>query len=122
MRAFVVAFAALAACDKAPADAREQILEAWRTGKLAPSALEPTGVPDVGADCKTSTINAVEVLLCAYPTPAEATAAEERGLAWVGDATGATKVSGSVLVVVVDRRKTDPTGKTINQLLKLTPK
>jgi hypothetical protein len=118
----LVCLLALAACDKAPVDAREEILEAWRTGKLAPSALEVTQAPDVGADCKASTVNAVELLLCAYPSAADANAAEERGLAWVGDATGAAKVSGTVLVVVADRRKTDPTGKTINQLLKLTPK
>jgi hypothetical protein len=61
-------------------------------------------------------------LLCVYPSPEAAKAAEEPGLAWVGEATGAVTTSGTVLVAVVDRRKTEPSGKTINQLLKLTPK
>ena len=34
----------------------------------------------------------------------------------------APRSTGTVLVVVADRRKVDPSGKTINQLLKLTPK
>jgi hypothetical protein len=112
---------ALAACDKAPSDPRAPIIDAWKGGGLAPSAFE-VAKSDVGTDCKAGMLHAVEVMLCVYPTADEATAAHERGLAWVGEATGAAKVSGTVLVVVADRRKVDPSGKTINQLLKLTPK
>lgn len=111
----------VAACDKGPSDARTPILDAWKAGGLSPSALE-VAKTDVGTDCKAGVLNAVELMLCVYPTANEATAAQEKGLAWVGDATGAAKVSGTVLVVVADRRKVDPAGKTINQLLKLTPK
>lgn len=110
----------VAACDKGPTDARAPIIDAWKTGGLAPSALEVTK-SDVGTDCKAGVLNAVELMLCVYPTTDEAKAAHEKGLAWVGDATGAAKVSGTVLVVVADRRKVDPSGKTINQLLKLLP-
>jgi hypothetical protein len=108
-------------CDKGPSDPRAPILDAWKSGGLAPSALE-VAKTDVGVDCKSGVVHAVELMLCVYPTTEEATAAHDKGLAWVGDATGAAKVSGKVLVVVADRRKVDPSGKTINQLLKLTPK
>jgi len=111
----------VAACGKGSSDARAPIIAAWKGGGLAPSALEVTKT-DVGSDCKVGVINAVELMLCVYPSADEANAAQERGLAWVGAATGAAKVSGTVLVVVADRRKVDPSGKTINQLLKLTPK
>jgi hypothetical protein len=111
----------LAACDKGPSDPRAPILDAWKGGGLSPSALE-VAKTDVGTDCKSGVLNAVELMLCVYPSAADATAAQDKGLAWVGEATGAAKVSGSVLVVVADRRKVDPSGKTINQLLKLTPK
>jgi hypothetical protein len=111
----------VAACDKGASDPRAFILDAWKGGGLAPSALEATKT-DVGTDCKVGVLNAVELMLCVYPSAEEANAAHDRGLAWVGDATGAAKVSGTVLVVVADRRKVDPSGKTINQLLKLTPK
>lgn len=111
----------LAACDKGPSDPRTPIIDAWKSGGLAPSALEVTK-SDVGTDCKAGVLNAVELMLCVYPTAEEANAAHDKGLAWVGEATGAAKVSGTVLVVVADRRKVDPSGKTINKLLKLTPK
>ncbi|MGE0398195.1 MAG: hypothetical protein AB7T06_15945 [Kofleriaceae bacterium] len=119
MRALALV-ALLAACDKGPGDPRAPIVEAWKSGGLAPSALE-VAKTDVGADCKAGVLNAVELMLCVYPTAEEAKAAHDKGLAWVGDATGAAKVSGTVLVVVADRRKVDPSGKTINQLLKLLP-
>lgn len=117
----LVLLLAITACDKGPGDARAPILEAWKSGGLAPSALEVV-TTNVGTDCKAGVLNAVELMLCVYPTEDEAKAAHEKGLAWVGDATGAAKVSGSVLVVVADRRKVDPSGRTINQLLRLTPK
>lgn len=111
----------VAACDKGPGDARAPILDAWKNGGLSPSTLEVV-TSDVGTDCKAGVLNAVELMLCVYPSAEEANTAHEKGLAWVGDATGAAKVSGTVLVVVADRRKVDPTGKTINQVLKLLPK
>ncbi len=111
----------VAACDKGPTDPRAPILDAWKSSGLSPSALEETQT-DVGADCKAGVLNAVELMLCVYPTAEDAAGAHDKGLAWVGDATGAAKASGTVLVVVADRRKVDPSGKTINQLLKLLPK
>lgn len=116
----------VAGCDEAKpgangADARSSVTDAWKAGGITTGPLEPAKVA-VGTDCKLTTVKALEVLLCAYPTPEAAKKAAEAGLAWVGEATGAVKASGSVLVAVVDRRKTDPSGKTINQLLKLTPK
>jgi len=53
---------------------------------------------------------------------AEAKAAEDAGLTWVGDTTGASQAAGKVLVVVADRRKGDPSGRTINQMMKLAPR
>ncbi len=120
MRALLLVPLLVAACDKGPSDPRARILDAWKKGGLAPSALEPA-TTDVGTDCKAGVLNAVELMLCVYPTAEAAQAAHDKALAWVGEATGAAKVSGTVLVVVADRRKVDPSGKTINQLLKLLP-
>jgi hypothetical protein len=64
-------------------------------------------------------VGAIDVLLCVYPSPEEAKAAEEPGLAWVGETTGAAQAHGTVLVGIADRRKSDPSGRTINQLMKL---
>jgi hypothetical protein len=109
------------ACDKGgggASDPRARVVDAWKQAGLAPSALTPATVP-VGKDCQSGTVGAIDVLLCVYPSPEEAKAAEEPGLAWVGNTTGAAQAHGTVLVGISDRNKSDPSGRTINQLMKL---
>jgi hypothetical protein len=107
----------------APAgDARAAIIEAWRTGGLQPSAFTPAAASAMGKACTSGTVSGVDVTLCLFANPGEAKAAEEPGLAWVGEFTGAAQARGSVLIAIADRRKADPSGRTINQLLKLAPK
>ena len=123
MRAFVVGMLVLAACGgSASDDPRAALVARWKANGLETSALEAAPESVVGTDCKTTHVHALEILLCSFKTPAEAKAAENAGYAWVGEATGAVRASTSVLVAVADRRKTDPSGKTINQLMKLAPK
>ncbi|CAN5885944.1 hypothetical protein BH11MYX3_BH11MYX3_40140 [soil metagenome] len=100
---------------------RDAVLDAWKKGGLSPSPLTAATV-SVGKDCQSGTVGAVDVLLCVYPTAADAKSAEDAGLTWVGDSTGASQASGSVLIVVADRRKSDPSGRTINQMMKLAPR
>ena len=109
-----------AACDKGATGnaARDEILAAWKKGGLTPSAMTPATVP-VGKDCQSGTVGAIEVLLCVYASDADAKAAEEAGLTWVGDTTGAAQARGVVLIAAADRRKSDPSGRTINQMMKL---
>ncbi len=109
---------ALAAATTGPRDA---LVDAWKKGGLSPSPLTPASVA-VGTDCQSGTVGALDVLLCVYPSKDEAKKAEEAGLTWVGDATGASQAAGQVLVVVADRRKGDPSGRTINQMMKLAPR
>lgn len=125
MKRWIFVIAAAAGCSKeegkpgAPAaSSRDGVLEAWKQGGLAPSAFAAATVA-VGKDCRSGTVNGVDVLLCEFPSDAEAKAAEEPGLAWVGDATGISRAAGKVLIAAADRRKADPSGKTINQLTKL---
>ena len=97
------------------------MIAAWKKGGLSPSPFTAATVT-VGKDCQAGTVGAIDVLLCVYPTAADAKAAEEAGLAWVGDTTGSAQATGTVLVAISDRRKSDPSGRTINQLMKLAPK
>jgi len=122
---WLLVIAALVGCSKdegkpgAPtAGARDEVIEAWKQGGLAPSAFAAATVP-VGKDCKSGTVNNVDVLLCEFPSETEAKAAEDQGLAWVGETTGISRAAGKILIVAADRRKADPSGKTINQLTKL---
>jgi hypothetical protein len=133
MRAALLVLA-LAACGKSDSaasagsdnpfgasDPREAVLDAWKKGGLTPSPLTPAAVA-VGKDCQSGTVGALDVLLCVFPSKAEAKLSENAGLGWVGDATGASQAAGPVLVVVADRRKGDPSGRTINQMMKLAPR
>jgi hypothetical protein len=101
--------------------ARDDVIAAWKKGGLTPSAFAPATVA-VGKDCQSGTVGAIDVLLCVYPTADEAKKSEEAGLTWVGDATGSAQASGTTLIAIADRRKSDPSGRTINQLMKLAPK
>ena len=116
---------ALAACgkggDAAKGGPRDAVIEAWKADKLTPSPLAPATVP-FAKDCQTTSVESVDVLLCNFASPAEAKAAEEPGLAWVGTVTGASQARGAALIVVADRKKADPNGRTINRLMKLAPK
>lgn len=123
---FILSVAALAACGKGggagkAGNARDAVLDAWKAAKLTPSALTPAPVA-FAKDCQSGTVENVDVLLCSFATPADAKAAEDQGLAWVGSATGASQAHGAALIVLADRKKADPSGRTINQLMKLAPK
>ena len=96
------------------------MLAAWTADKLAPSPLVATPVA-FAKDCQSGTVEKLDVLLCSFATPADAKAAEEPGLAWVGPATGSSQAHGHVLIVLVDKKKADPNGRTINRLMKLAP-
>jgi hypothetical protein len=124
---------ALAACGKAdPADKaaggsaaaaiapRDAVLGAWKTAKLNPPAFAPATVA-FGKDCQAGAIGGLDVLVCNFASAADAKAAEDSGLGWIGGATGASQAHGSALIVVADRKKADPNGRMINQLLKLAP-
>jgi hypothetical protein len=103
------------------AAAADPVVDAWRAAKLVPSALTPASVA-FGKDCQSGTIEGLDVLLCRYGSAVDAKAAESPGYGWVGQATGASQAHGTTLIVLADRRKVDPSGRTINRLMKLAPK
>jgi hypothetical protein len=125
----MVLMLALVACSKSSesdkpaggASGRDAVIEAWKAAKLTPSAMTPATVT-FAKDCQSGTVEGVDVLLCNFAAAAEAKAAEDPGLTWIGQATGASQAHGAALVVLADRRKTDPSGRTINRLMKLAPK
>ena len=125
MRALIMLTLALAACGKGGDAAkaggpREAVLEAWKADKLTPSPLTAATVA-FAVDCQSGTVESLDVLVCSFASPAEAKAAEDPGLAWIGSATGASQAHGAALIVLVDRKKADPNGRMINRLMKLAP-
>jgi hypothetical protein len=112
----------LAACSKKSGpSSRDGVIAAWKKGGLQPSAFT-TAKTDVGKDCASGTVNKLDVLVCVYPSEKDAKAAEDAGLEWVGDTTGASRAQGETLIVVADRHKADPSGRTINQIVTLPAK
>lgn len=123
MRRALLALLVIAACHKGKTgpSSRDGVVEAWKKGGLTPSALT-TAQTDVGKDCASGTVNKLDVLVCTFPSDKEAKAAEDAGLKWIGDTTGASRAQGDELIVVADRHKADPNGKTINQIVTLPAK
>lgn len=102
-------------------DAKKSLVEAWKKAGLTPAEMTAaTGA--FGKDCNSTTINKLEVVVCELPSADEAKKAEAQGLEWVGTTTGAAWTAGPLVIAVADRKKADATGKTINQLMKSTPK
>ena len=110
-----------AACGKggvATFGGADAVVEAWKKGGLNPSAFT-AATTNVGKDCKSGTVNNLDVLVCTFASPEEASKAKDAALQWIGDTTGKPDVAGSLLIAVADRRKADLSGKTINQIFKL---
>jgi hypothetical protein len=119
MRNLLLIVIVLAACSKEKgATSRDGVVAAWKKGGLETSELK-AATTDVGTDCASGTVSRLDVLVCTFKSAKEAKDAEDKGLTWVGDNTGASKAQGEMLIVVADRKKVDPRGKLINQVITL---
>jgi len=108
--------------DEAPPPAKTagEVLARWQESGLEVTGLQPLEEHDLGkATCRHGPVAGVETTLCLYETEGAAAVATSAGLAMVGNTTGAALVRGRMLLVVADRGKTDPDGKTINRLTKI---
>lgn len=102
--------------DKPLSEARSALVDSWKKAGLTASELKASTA--FGKDCSAGTIDKLEVVICEYGSADEAKKAEQPGLDWVGSTTGAAWSAGSLVIAVADRKKSDPHGKTINQLMK----
>jgi hypothetical protein len=122
----VAALLSLAACSKeekqspAASGGAPAVVDAWKKAGLTVGAMDAVdGAKYGGGECKAGQVSGVDAVLCTYPTAEAAKTAEAKGLEAVGEATGSAIAQGKVLLVVADRRKADPEGRTINQMTKL---
>jgi hypothetical protein len=122
MRRALLLVIVIAGCHKKSGPtSRDGVIDAWKKGGLQPSAFTDAKT-DIGKDCASGTVNKLDVVLCTFGSDKDAKAAEDAGLKWVGDTTGASRAQGDVLIVVADRKKADPNGKVINQIVTLPAK
>jgi hypothetical protein len=109
----------------APADdgPRADLIAAWKKAGLEVGAFA-SAQTDAGKNCQAGKVNKLDVLVCVYGKAADAKSSEDYGYKWiesVGGTTGTAQAHGVTLIAVADKAKTDPHGKTINQLMKLAP-
>jgi len=124
MRRFIFIFtvivlaACLAACGKAgPSGPTGEVIDAWKKAGLDASGFGSSDSKGIGGGtCSSGKVSGIETTICEFGDADAAKKAEAAGLTQVGDATGAAIAQGKLLLVVADRTKADPTGKTIKQL------
>jgi hypothetical protein len=101
-------------------DSLADLEEAWKGAGLSPGGFAPIDGQGLGnGTCKAGAVNGLDVTLCTYPAPEAAEKARAAGLGAVGDATGAAVLSGNRMLVVADRKKADPSGRSINKIIKV---
>ena len=101
------------ACSKSSDPA---VVAAWKKEGLQTTEMQKIEDKQLGGSCRAGLVGGLEVTLCEYADESAAKAAEEKGLALIGEATGASLAEGKWLLVVADRRRLDPDGKTLNQI------
>lgn len=111
---------ALPACQRRPDDpleaARKSLEHAGhRLGAFTPAA--GSGLP--ARRCEAGHVDGVEALLCEFADEESARRAGSGAGGWIGTAaTGLTVSEGRVALVLADRDRTDPAGRTLSKVAK----
>jgi hypothetical protein len=109
-----------AACGKGePSGPMGDVISAWKQAGLDPSSFEPVDAKDLGGTCRAGKVKGLDTTVCEYSDAAAAKRAEAAGLAQVGETTGAAIAQGRVLLVIADRGRADPNGKSIKEIAKV---
>jgi hypothetical protein len=118
----VALLAGVGACgDENPGAATDpkEVVARWQKAGLEVGAHAVIDKHNLGeASCARGKVGGVETTLCLYASDEAAKAAQPAGLKAVGKTTGAALPRGPMLLVVADRAKADPDGKTINKITK----
>jgi hypothetical protein len=125
----VAALAAAAGCDKndaqagpgkGPAPDDDALIAAWKKAGLEVSPFtEADAAPYAAQACRAGTVGGVDVVLCSYDSDEGAAAAHDPALALLekgGALTASALTRGKTLLVVNDKRKADPTGRSIDAI------
>ncbi|WP_428261607.1 hypothetical protein [Haliangium sp.] len=112
--------AAAAGCEEDTANAADSVRSAWTQGGLMPTPFTALEAKDMSPGvCEHGLVNGIEVVLCQYADPATARAAQNAGLARVGETTGLALAAGTLVLIAADRDQADPSGRDINKLARI---
>ena len=114
----LVAAAALlvVACGKGSKSSAE-VVQAWKKAGLSPSEFAKAETK-LGGACQAGSVNGIDTILCEFKDETAAKQAQEKGLEIIGETTGASLAKGRMLLVVADRKNSDPNGRQINEITK----
>ena len=97
--------------------AADGVIAAWQKAGLETSTFEAVDGKALGdGSCKAGTVRGVVTTLCEYKGAEDAKRAEAAGLSQVRDTTGLALAEGKLLLVLADRDRKDPNGKTMNEI------
>jgi hypothetical protein len=128
MKRALLLFLALAACSeekkggapKGPPPNDDALIAAWKKAGLEVSPFTDSDAAAYSAQsCRAGTVGGVDVTVCSYDTGEDAAAAQDPALTLLekgGAPTASALVRGKKLLVVVDKRKADPTGRSIDAI------
>jgi hypothetical protein len=115
--------AALAAAHVPGTPHTDEVLNAWRSAGLAPEGFAPIQpAPNSAAYCEHGQVRGVDTLVCEYDTEEALTKGTQQvkeGWARVDAHTGVILRAKRTTMVVVDRERREPSGKTISQMTKV---
>ncbi|HEY5283009.1 MAG TPA: hypothetical protein VIM14_09485 [Polyangia bacterium] len=101
----------------------DEVLTAWRSAGLAPQGFVAVQPPPNSANyCEHGSVHGVDTLVCEYATEEALTRGTQQvkeGWERVDAHTGVVLRAKRTLMVVVDRERREPTGKTISQMAKI---
>jgi len=118
--AVVVPAAAIAALAAAGcSSSQESVTRAWSDKGHAVGELKPAakGLPE--GKCSAGTVDGLDVTLCEFGDAEAAKNAEEAGFDLVGKVVGSSVAAGKLVLVIADTKKEDPSGRRMNELVKL---
>lgn len=107
-----------AACDDANTP-EQDFTSAWRSAGYEVEDMAKVAESPIGGEaCWSARVDKLDTLFCRYKDDAAAAQAHASGLQYVGENTGLALNQKRWMIVVVDRDKTDPKGKSLNRVAK----
>lgn len=104
-------------CGKDTVSSASGMQSVWKKAGLESTSFETITEAKLGdATCQRGKVSGVETTVCVYRDEAAAKEKREAGLKLVGNHTGASLARGKLLLIVIDRERVDPSGRTINRI------
>jgi serine/threonine-protein kinase len=104
--------------DGPSADRVQAVIAAWREAGFVAAGFRPVdGTKLSGGDCASGTVQGIEVTLCQYESDQAVRQAKLPARRWIGSARGKVAISDTLLLVVADRKRGDPSGETTEAIV-----